>query len=196
MKKLNLSKPTLVKIIIAAALVLVIAAASVTTVLLVKANGKKLKTVDACVSAYSDSMEDVKTVVSQTVFKDGDSVVATNKTEISFKNGNTADVSVTEGKLNNFQLVETTSTREQSINRNSLVSLNLDAKYMKNAKVENNVLTFGVNADGFKSVVGDIAVFGGTDFELVFDGKKISKVSYEFETDSGKTAVVTVTYGY
>lgn len=132
--------------------------------------------------------------ITETVIKDGDTVVYT-KTVAVKKEGENSSVTTTENKLGSSFGMEESKTSTTVPTATIVAPIKITA---------DSLATYALTGEGFDCVVpaGNTAAVFGTEFnadvevKVIFAGKNASKIICELETATAKSVTVTITFAY
>lgn len=143
------------------------------------------------------------TYVSQSItMKDKDVLVFDFEQTTSFKEGNLAEITTITKTLSNktFELETEKRTDTQNVDRNKLVSLDLNfiVKDLKDFNITKDQITFTASKNQAMKILGltNTEFIDGAYFEFNFTNKRISSINVSYKTNTNKDVLINTIYNY
>ncbi len=144
-----------------------------------------------------NAVSEAKSIATETVITDGTTVVYKRTDDIAI-DGEDVSVNVTESKLSSSFVLED-STSVKTMKKSDLKNpVNITKENVSYYNLTDKGFTCAVSRDKVVEVFGaeGLTTGGDTIITCEFDGKKLTTVTCEYGTESGKRVTTVFTFGY
>lgn len=161
---------------------------------------EKKSSLDDYISSFKESIVDCKSVVSTNEIHDHDVLVYKYNKEITYTDGEIANVIKTTNSLNSSIEFEEKVDEQYGItvSKNSLLNLNCKSDDVLDYVNEKGIITFSVNKDNINKVFGDIKIEieDNVHFTLNYENNKLLSFTCSYKTVEGRNVNINSTFTY